>query len=164
VLKNRWFLVVFFIFFWQAFVLAKESSIPVINAIHTEERIIIDGHLNESVWQGEGYSALIQKEPIEGAEPTVKTSVLFVYNEEGIFVAARCYSSDTISIIGGIARRDEMVQSDWFWFWVDPNKDGTNGFGFAVNPDGSIIDRKLYQDIYFDDTWDGIWEAATKKK
>lgn len=162
-LKNRWFLVVFFIFFWQAFVLAKESSIPVINAIHTEERIIIDGHLNESVWQGEGYSALIQKEPIEGAEPTVKTSVLFVYNEEGIFVAARCYSSDTISIIGGIARRDEMVQSDWFWFWVDPNKDGTNGFGFAVNPDGSIIDRKLYQDIYFDDTWDGIWEAATKK-
>lgn len=161
--KKRCFLIIILIFFLQTFVLAKESSIPVINAIRTEEEIIIDGHLNESVWQGEGYSALIQKEPIEGAEPTTKTSVLITYNEEGIFIAVRCYHTGANSIIGGIARRDEMVQSDWFWFWIDPNKDGNNGFGFAVNPDGSIIDRKLYQDIYFDDNWDGVWEAAAQK-
>ncbi len=161
--KNRWFLIVFSVFFWQAFVLAEESSIPVINAVRTEEEIIIDGRLNESVWQGEGYSALIQKEPIEGAEPTAKTNVLIAYNEKGIFIAARCYHTGTDSIIGGIARRDEMVQSDWFWFWIDPNKDGHNGFGFAVNPDGSIIDKKLYQDILDDEDWDGVWEAAAKK-
>jgi len=145
------------------FVSASEQSVPVINALRAEEEIIIDGHLDEAVWQGQGYSDLIQKEPIEGGAPTEKTSVYVAYNEEGIFVAARCYYSDTSSCIGGIARRDEMVQSDWFWFWIDPNKGGQNGFGFAVNPDGSIIDRKLYQDIDYDDSWDGVWDAATKK-
>jgi hypothetical protein len=161
--KSRWILIVFLVFFWQIVVLAEESSIPVINAIRTEEKIITDGNLNESVWQREGYSDLIQKEPIEGAEPTEKTSVLIAYNEEGIFVAARCYYSDTNAITGGIARRDEWVQSDWFWFWIDSDKDGHNGFGFAVNPDGSIIDRKLYKDIYYDDGWDGVWEGIAEK-
>lgn len=145
------------------FVLAQEHSIPVINAIRVHEEIAVDGFLNESVWQGEGYSALVQKEPIEGAEPTEKTSAWIAYSEQGIFVAAKCYYSDSSSCTGGIARRDEMVQSDWFWFWIDPNKDRHNGFGFAVNPDGSIIDRKYYQDIYWDDSWDGVWETATKK-
>ncbi|UCG93250.1 MAG: carbohydrate binding family 9 domain-containing protein [candidate division WOR-3 bacterium] len=146
-----------------AFISAKEYRVPVINAVRADEEIAVDGYLNESVWQGEGYSALIQKEPIEGAEPTEKTSVWIAYNEQGIFVAAKCYYSDSSTCTGGIARRDEMVQSDWFWFWIDPNKSGHSAFGFAVNPDGSIIDRKLYQDIYFDDSWDGVWEGAAKK-
>jgi hypothetical protein len=146
-----------------AFVSAKEHPIPIINAIRADEEIAVDGDLNESVWQGQGYSALVQKEPVEGATPTEETSVWIAYNEQGIFVAAKCYYSDSSSCTGGIARRDEMVQSDRFWFWIDPNKNGHSAFGFAVNPDGSIIDRKLYQDIYFDDSWDGVWEVAARK-
>ncbi|KPL14054.1 hypothetical protein AMJ74_04125, partial [candidate division WOR_3 bacterium SM1_77] len=146
-----------------AFVSAKEHPIPIINAVRADEEITVDGYLSESVWQGQGYSALVQKEPVEGAMPTEETSVWIAYSEQGIFVAAKCYYSDSSSCTGGIARRDEMVQSDWFWFWIDPNKSGHSAFGFVVNPDGSIIDRKLYQDIYFDDSWDGVWEAAAKK-
>lgn len=163
-LRNHMSCMVVVVLCSTAFVSAKEHSIPLINTIRIDEDITIDGFLNESVWQGEGYSGLIQKEPVEGAAPTERTSILIGYNEHGIFVAAKCYHSDSSSCTGGIARRDEMVQSDWFWFWIDPNKNGHNGFGFAVNPDGSIIDRKLYQDIYFDDSWDGVWEAAAKKQ
>jgi hypothetical protein len=147
----------------MSFIYAEGTSLPSINAVRAEEEITVDGYLKESVWQGEGYSDLMQKEPIEGATPTEKTSVFVAYNNDGIFVAARCYYSDSASCTGGIARRDEAVQSDWFWFWIDPNKSGQNGFGFAVNPDGSIIDRKLYQDINYDDSWDGVWNAAAKK-
>lgn len=155
--------IIVFMLLSTAFISAKEYPVPVINATRAVEEIAVDGHLNESVWQGEGYSALVQKEPNEGAAPTEKTSVWIAYNEQGIFVAAKCYYSDSTTCTGGIARRDEMVQSDWFWFWIDPNKSGHNGFGFAVNPDGSMIDRKLYQDIYSDDSWDGVWEATAKR-
>ncbi|UCG31029.1 MAG: carbohydrate binding family 9 domain-containing protein [candidate division WOR-3 bacterium] len=141
----------------------QEASIPSINAIRTEEEITIDGYLREAVWQGDGYSAFIQKEPVEGAAATERTSIWVAYDERGIFVAAKCYYTDSSSCTGGISRRDEMVQSDWFWFWIDPNKSGQSGFGFAVNPDGSIIDRKLYQDINYDDSWDGVWDAAAKR-
>ena len=146
-----------------AFAAAKENLVPVINAIRAHEEIAIDGYLTESVWQGEGYSKLVQKEPIEGAEPTEITDVWIAYNEQGIFVAAKCHYSDSSTCKGGMARRDEMVQSDRFWFWIDPSKSGHSAFGFAVNPDGSIIDRKLFQDIFYDDSWDGVWHAAAKK-
>ncbi|MBL7073819.1 carbohydrate binding family 9 domain-containing protein [candidate division KSB1 bacterium] len=161
--KIQCYFILFLIFFWQTFVFAEEHSIPTINAVRTEEEIIIDGLLNESIWQGEGYSDLIQKNPIEGAPPTEKTSVHIAYNDQGLYIGARCYHSGSDSIQGGLARRDKSVQSDWFWFWIDPDKNGHNGFGFAVNPDGSIIDRKLFQDIHYDNDWDGVWEAAAKK-
>ncbi|MGB7054281.1 MAG: hypothetical protein WBE28_03045, partial [bacterium] len=146
-----------------ALISAKEQPIPVINATRVNEEMAVDGYLNESVWQGQGYSALVQKEPVEGAEPTEATSVWIAYSEQGIYAAAKCYYSDSSSCTGGIARRDEVVQSDRFWFWIDPNKSGHGAFGFVVNPDGSIIDGKFHQDIYWDDSWDGVWEAAAKK-
>jgi hypothetical protein len=142
---------------------ARESSLPVINAVRTDDAISVDGFLDESVWQGEAYTALIQKEPVEGAEPTEKTNIWIAYDDEGIFVAAQCFYSDSNDCTGGIGRRDEAVQSDRFWFWIDPNRSGHSAFGFAVNPDGSIIDGKFFQDIYWDDSWDGVWEAAAMK-
>ncbi|MFC1502707.1 carbohydrate binding family 9 domain-containing protein, partial [bacterium] len=141
----------------------KDHDLPQIKAIRTEEKIEIDGRLTESIWKREGYTKLIQRDPIEGAEPTEKTSVWIAYNEEGLYVAGMCYHSGQDSVIGGLARRDRIVESDWFWFWIDPNNDRQNGFGFAVNPDGSIIDQKLYQDIYENNDWDGLWEAAAQR-
>jgi len=145
--------------------LAKDGSKnpPEIKAVRAEEEIIIDGRLDETVWQREGYTDLIQRDPIEGAEPTEKTEVLIAYNDDGLFVAGTCCHSGPDSIAGGLARRDKFIESDWFWFWIDPNYDRQNGFGFAINPDGSIIDQKLYQDILVEDDWDSIWETAAQK-
>ena len=126
---------------------STSQDLPEIQAVRAEEKIVIDGRLDEVVWRREGYSDLVQRDPDEGAEPTEKTSVLIAYNEEGLFVAGTCFHSGPDSIVGGLARRDKFVESDWFWFWIDPNYDRQSGFGFAVNPDGSIIDEKLYQDI-----------------
>jgi hypothetical protein len=144
-------------------VVARGSSLPAINAIRVYDEISVDGYLDESAWQGEAYTALVQKEPAEGAEPSERTEIWIAYNDEGIFVAAKCYYADSSTCTGGIGRRDETVQSDRFWFWIDPNRSGHSAFGFAVNPDGSIIDGKSYQDIYWDDSWDGVWEASAKK-
>lgn len=134
-----------------------------IMAIRTDELIIVDGVLTESVWQREGYSQLIQRNPLEGEDPTEESEVFIAYNEQGLYVAGKCYHTGRDSISGGIARRDEHIESDWFWFWLDADNDRQSGLGFAVNPDGSIIDQKLYQDIYQDDDWDGIWETKAQK-
>lgn len=139
------------------------EGLPQIEAVRARETIVVDGKLDEAVWQREGYSKLVQRDPIEGAEPTEKTSVLTAYTEGGLYVAGSCYYSGQDSIAGGLARRDEFIESDWFWFWIDPNYDRQNGFGFAVNPDGSIIDQRLYRDILTDNDWDGVWETAARK-
>lgn len=134
-----------------------------IKAKRTAETITVDGILTEAVWSGEGYSQLIQRDPVEGADPTEKTEVYIAYNDMGLYVAGKCYHTGPDSIIGGIARRDKQVDSDWFWFWIDPDNDHQTAFGFGVNPDGSIRDQKMYQDIYEENDWDGIWESAAKR-
>jgi len=54
-----------------------------------------------------------------------------------------------------------MTPSDWFFFYIDPFLDRTNGYYFAVNAGGSIADGTLFNDGWDDASWDGIWEAKT---
>jgi hypothetical protein len=142
---------------------ADKIDVPEIIAVRADEKITVDGKLNEAIWLREGYDKLVQRDPIEGADPTQKTFVLLAYNDEGLFVAGTCFHNGKISVAGGLSRRDKFVESDWFWFYVDPNFDRQNAFGFAVNPDGSIIDQKYYRDIYYETDWDGVWSASAQK-
>lgn len=144
----------------QAGLIKTTASVSAKRAV---EPITIDGILIEAAWGGPGYSNLIQRNPIEGAAPTERTEVFFAYNDAGIYVAGKCYHTGNDSIAGGISRRDKFVESDWFWFWIDPTNDNQTAYGFAVNPDGSIMDQKMYQDIYEEDDWDGIWESAARR-
>ncbi|MBN2416724.1 hypothetical protein JXO52_12830 [bacterium] len=135
-----------------------------VSAKRATEQITVDGVLSEAVWSGSGYSSLIQRDPIEGADPTEKTEVFFAYDDAGIYIAGKCYHTGPDSIAGGFARRDKQVESDWFWFWIDPDNDNQTAFGFGVNPDGSIMDQKMYQDIYEENDWNGIWESAARRQ
>ena len=58
-------------------------------------------------------------------------------------------------------RRDNFVESDWFWIYLDPYNDNRTGFYFSVNPGGSISDGTLFNDDGMDDSWDGIWQNKT---
>ncbi len=134
----------------------------IVQAKKINERIKIDGVLDEEVWGGNGYSDFVQSDPIDGGEPTEKTEVWIAYDESSLYVAARLYDSEPTKIIGRLVRRDEIVDSDSFSFAVDPYFDRMSGFLFVVNPSGSIADAILYNDGWRDYTWDGIWEWATK--
>ena len=136
---------------------------PHIEAFRSETSISIDGKLEEQVWQRPGYTKLIQRDPDEGAEPTQETEVFLAYDDHGLYVAGICHHSGPDTLAGGMARRDEWVESDWFWFWIDRNLDRQNGFGFAVNPSGSIRDTRDYRDIQSDLDWNGVWEAAAQR-
>ena len=54
------------------------------------ESIRVDGRLNESVWAlATPIGDFVQKEPIEGALPTERTEVRFLYDDDAIYVGAR---------------------------------------------------------------------------
>lgn len=142
---------------------SEEKKEKVIQAKKTNEMIKIDGLLEERIWSGEGYSDFVQSEPIDGGKPTEKTEVWVAYDEGFLYVAARLYDSDPEKIISRLVRRDEIVDSDYFSFAVDPYFDRRSGFLFVVNPSGSIADAIIYNDSWRDYTWDGIWEWKTRR-
>ncbi|NIN92596.1 hypothetical protein GTO36_06365, partial [bacterium] len=129
-----------------------------VQAVRADGPLSIDGVLEESVWQEQGYSDFTQSDPTDGAQPTEKTKVWVAYDDKSLYVAARLYDSQPELITCRLGRRDDFVDSDWFIFAVDPYYDRRSGYQFAVNPAGSIVDWTLYNDEWNDTTWDGVWE------
>ncbi len=129
-----------------------------VQAIRANGPISIDGLLNEDAWQKKGYSDFTMSDPNDGGQPTEKTEVWIAYDEKALYIAARLYDSDPELIKCRLGRRDDFLDSDWFIFAVDTYYDRRSGYRFAVNPSGSIADWTLYNDIYDDSTWDGVWD------
>ncbi|MBD3415214.1 MAG: hypothetical protein GF421_12400 [Candidatus Aminicenantes bacterium] len=132
-----------------------------VKAVKTEEFIKIDGVLEEPSWKMQGCTDFVQTDPIDGSDPSERTSVWIAYDEENLYVAAYLYDSNPDQIKCRLGRRDDFVDSDWFIFAVDPYFDRRTGYQFAVNPSGSIVDWTLYNDVNQDTTWNGVWDWAS---
>jgi hypothetical protein len=136
----------------------KAPEQKVVRAVRTEEAVIIDGILQEKVWQTEPADGFTQNDPNDGAPATEKTHVWVAYDDKALYVAAYCYDSQPKQIISRLGRRDSQTDSDWFFFAVDPYYDKRTGYLFGVNPAGSVLDEVLSNDVNEDTSWDGVWE------
>lgn len=133
---------------------------PDMHAIRTQEPIVIDGILSETVWQyAPVTSDLLQRNPNEGSRPTEKTEVRIVYDDNAIYVSARMFDSAPDSIIARLARRDAEQSSDDFLIAFDAYDDHQTGFYFGLNAAGAYYDGVLYNDDFTDGSWDGVWEG-----
>ncbi len=132
----------------------------VVRAFRAEGPVVVDGKLTESFWMdSRAVTAFIQKDPVEGSQPTEKTSVDVVYDDQAIYIGARMYDSAPGGIIARLGRKDVVQKSDSFFFFIDPYNDHRTGFYFGLNAGGTQFDGTLYNDGWDDDSWDGIWEG-----
>ena len=73
--------------------------------------IQVDGRLDETIWsRTHPIRDFIQKEPVEGADPTEETEIRFVYDDSGLYVGARMGSSrGRDGIQAPLGRRDSLT-------------------------------------------------------
>lgn len=144
--------------------LKKAQGQKVVSAIRVNSSIKVDGILEEETWKNhEPVSDFLQRDPVDGEKASEKTEVWVAYDESNLFVAAYCHDSDSKGVIGLLGRRDSDVDSDWFFFSIDPYFDRRSGYTFGINPAGSIVDRVLSNDVNEDESWDGIWEGRVAR-
>jgi hypothetical protein len=144
--------------------LKKAQEQKVVRAIRVNSSIKLDGLLEEEVWKThQPVTDFLQRDPLDGAPASELTEVWVAYDDSNLYVAAYCHDSDPKGVIGLLGRRDSFVDSDWFFFAVDPYFDRRSGYLFGVNPSGSIVDEVLSNDVNEDESWDGIWEAKTAR-
>ena len=119
----------------------------------------IDGVLDEAVWaDAPVIDAFRQIEPVEGADPSQRTEVRLLYDEDFLYVGVHCFDDDPDAIIAKEMQRDVGLGSgDRFSFIIDTFNDQRNGYFFETNPLGprheGLIDQG--RNVRFD--WDGIW-------
>lgn len=138
-------------------------SVPPVRATRLTAPVTVDGLLSEPVWQnGNAVTDFKQRDPNEGAESSQKTEVRVAYDDDAVYVGARCYDAHPESLLVRLSRRDVSVPADRFSLYLDPYHDKRTGYYFLVNAAGTLFDGTLSNDGWEDSSWDGVWEAKTR--
>lgn len=139
---------------------ADDPERKLVEAVRLRQDVHVDGLLDEEAWSNAPpMNHFVQRDPIEGSQPTEKTEVYVLYDEEAIYVGARMFDSAPDSIIARLGRRDADLESDYFAVFLDPYHDHRSGYYFGVNAAGTLYDGVLLNDDWNESDWDGVWEG-----
>ncbi|HEX8362226.1 MAG TPA: DUF5916 domain-containing protein [Longimicrobium sp.] len=123
---------------------------------------VLDGRLDDAVWAAApALSDFVQKQPREGAEPTDRTEVRFVYDEDALYVGARMYKKDPASIQAPVSRRDDVNQAEHLWISLDTYLDRRTAYSFGVTAAGTRMDfyHPTDDETDVDMSFDPVWTA-----
>lgn len=147
-----------------AFTLLAEEAKPrpIHRAVRAEEAPVIDGDLSDAAWQAAPeITGFTQRDPNEGQPATHQTKLKVAYTNEAIYFAA--VMDDEQKATPLLARRDsDLNNGDYIRISIDSQQDRLNGAAFVVNASNVQMDMILYNDIYDDISWDGVWDSAAK--
>jgi hypothetical protein len=156
--KKFLFLGVFSIAVFHLSLLAQEK-IP-IHATRITDPPKIDGRLDDECWkQGVIFSDFIEAAPAFGLPALNRTEVMVVYDNDAVYVSAKCYM-DPDSIWMQLSKRDEIFDNtDALAFGFDTYHDGQNAFAFGVSPRNVQTDFKIFVNDEEDYAWDAVWDS-----
>ena len=101
----------------------------------------IDGKLENPIWErGAVLDSFTQYEPQEGVRPSERTLAYIGYDKKSIYIAVRCFDSNTKGIRACLAKRDSIVGDDEITIYLDTFNDKKRAFVFQVNPCGIQAD------------------------
>jgi hypothetical protein len=140
-----------------------QTSTPIAVSVRAERAPVIDGRDDDAVWRlATRISDFRQFSPRIDTTPSLKTEFRVAYDERNLFVFVRMFDPHPDSILHALTRRDVRGSSDQIKILVDSYNDKRSGYEFAVNPDGVKRDYAMSNDSNEDDSWNGIWEVATR--
>jgi len=132
-------------------------------AVRASSTIKPDGKLDEAAWGSAPASGdFTQSWPKPGGQPTQKTEVRVLYDDDALYVGVRMFDTSPDSIAAQLARRDASgIYSDWVHLVVDSYHDRRSGFRFSTNPKAVQKDVLHSDDRNEDLNWDAVWEVGT---
>jgi hypothetical protein len=139
-----------------------------IRAVRVSTPLEIDGRLDEAVYTvTPPISGFVQQEPQEGVPATEKTEVWVLFDDEYVYVVARCWESEPGRIIATDMRRDGQAigggANDAFAFTLDTFLDRRNASIFHVNPLGGRMDGQGTNERQWTQDWNPVWAAAARR-
>ena len=125
----------------------------------------LDGSLREAIYeQIRPVSGFVQQLPLEGAPATERTEVWVFYDDENVYVTARCWdSAPPDQWIANEMQRDgfQLINNDWFSVGFDTFYDRRNGMAFLVNPIGGFFDYEISDEGSPNNDWNPVWDLRT---
>ncbi len=132
-------------------------------ATRVDTPIVLDGRLDEAAYAATAaVSDFIQQEPTEAAPATERTDTWIFFDDDTIYIAARCWDSQPDRMVANEMRRDNLgiFLNENFAVVLDTFYDRRNAYLFHTNPlagkfDGQITAGNMNRD------WNGVWDVRT---
>lgn len=145
---------------------ANENNVKLaqLDIPHIKENIIVDGVLDDAMWQQALNVPLnIVNDPWHNKPSPVKTVAKVMENGEYFYVAFIAQDPDPELIQGFLGDRDSRWGDDMVGFKLDTYNMRRLNYQFFVNPYGVQHDR-IANEVTgsVDQAWDGIWESVGK--
>lgn len=127
--------------------------------------ITLDGVLDEEAWQtAPTIGDLTQREPRTGEQPTERTDVRLLRDENALYIGVMSYDSEPDKIVGTDMTRDGALRSeDRVEIVLDTYGDQRNAFYFATNASGALVDGLVFANGQSNLEWDAIWTVRTRR-
>ncbi|MCX7874919.1 MAG: carbohydrate binding family 9 domain-containing protein [Melioribacteraceae bacterium] len=142
------------------------SQIKTVTAVRTNMAPQIDGNLNDEVWnKAIPFSDFLQQEPIAGSNPSYKTEVKILYDENNLYLSVMCYDDEPNKIIAREMKWDGFISADDnIKILFDTFNDNRSAYWFATNPLGAKDDALLtgFEMKDFNEDWNGVWDVECK--
>ncbi|PLX00661.1 MAG: hypothetical protein C0593_00340 [Marinilabiliales bacterium] len=155
-------LIVFALFLSTSLLAQEQKNSCRANRISSGNTIIVDGELDEPVWQDAQWCGdFMQFEPYEGREPSYPTKFSIAYDDHYLFIAVYAYDDEPEKISRRLSRRDEL-DGDLIEISIDSYHDLRTSFNFIIQASGVKADNIMSKDGETSDyNWDPIWYAKT---
>lgn len=136
---------------------SAEEKLPPLLPYKTETPPVIDGILNDPVWQKAPHETGFKTyHPDYGIDMVENTVVYYAYDRENLYFAFRCYDSQPDKVKASVNRRDNIRSDDWICINLDSFNDHQSLYALYVNPMGIQQDSRFEggkEDFSVDVVW-----------
>jgi hypothetical protein len=137
-----------------------------VRAVRLTAPLRIDGRLDEEIYAALApIDGFVQQLPVEGVAASEPTDLWVLYDEDNLYIAARCHDSQPDRISANELRRDNGAiwqLNDNFSVTIDTFHDRRNGFFFQTNPIGAVRDQAI-TDGSNNVNWNTVWDVKATR-
>ncbi len=137
-----------------------------LRAVRLDEPLIVDGRLDDRVYDTvPAVSGFIQQEPEEGEPATESTEVWVFFDDQNVYISARCWDSQPWRIVTNELRRGNVgiARGDNLTVVLDTFYDRRNGYFFQTNPMGGVYDSLVTDERTENIDWDTVWDVQSAR-
>jgi len=156
-------LITIMVFFYSPILFAQELWI----VQRTAAPILLDGYVDELLWQSIRPFPLTMYTPVYKGELTEQSVIRMCYDDEYIYVSGIFFDSDPDGIMGTSLLRDGNPGGDFFNVLFDTYNDNENFNTFSTMPSGNRLDAEITNDAegdrIFNQSWNTFWDVRTSQ-
>src|SRR5499426_524750 len=147
-----------------AVITRDDKGSATVRAVRIDKPLKIDGRLDEEVYGVVPPAGdFIMQEPREGERATEQTDAWIFFDNDNLYIAARCWDDHPERWVVTELRHDNnnIIENENLSVALDTFHDRRNGFFFQTNPLGALREQAFTDEVNINSNWNTVWHVKT---